>query len=265
MSDPMLIPERRDLVWFRGPDAIRFLNDLISQEIAVLDPGTVVRSFLLGPRGKLDHVLWVLRAEDGAGLVTDGGRGEELATTLGRYRIRVEVEISDPETGALVLDEGVVGPGAWAEDGAAIRAGLPWNGPPLTFLLGVEPAYPLMAGEEWERVRIEALEPRFGQDVDDATIPQETGLVSSSVDFDKGCFLGQELVARIDSRGHVNRHLRALRLTEAPAGTGAEIVAGDKTVGTLTSLAGNVGLALIRREVSPGDEVMIGDVPAVVL
>ncbi|MEX1249476.1 MAG: hypothetical protein WEA57_02205, partial [Acidimicrobiia bacterium] len=84
--EPSLAPAP-DLVWFRGSDAIKFLNDLISQEIGTLDSGTVTRSLLLGPQGKLQFILWVLRDDDGVGLVTEDGRGDELMDTLNRYRI----------------------------------------------------------------------------------------------------------------------------------------------------------------------------------
>ncbi|MEE8489619.1 MAG: hypothetical protein V3S43_04730, partial [Acidimicrobiia bacterium] len=88
-----LAPETPDLVWFRGADTIRFLNDLLSQEIGTMQPGRVTRSLLLAPQGKLDHILWVLRGDEEIGLITDGGRGQDLAATLGRYRIRVDVEV----------------------------------------------------------------------------------------------------------------------------------------------------------------------------
>ena len=93
ITEPLLAPVVPELVWFSGADAIRFLNDLISQEIGDVEPGTVGRSLLLTPQGKLDHLLWVLRGEGEVGLIVDSGRGEDLAAKLARYRIRVDVEI----------------------------------------------------------------------------------------------------------------------------------------------------------------------------
>ncbi|MFQ5948828.1 MAG: YgfZ/GcvT domain-containing protein, partial [Acidimicrobiia bacterium] len=113
-------------------------------------------------------------------------------------------------------------------------------------------------------VRVEAGEPKMGVDVDERTIPQEAGLTDAAVAFDKGCFLGQELVARIDSRGRVNRHLRGIVIGESvlpPAS--AELVVEDKVVGTISSVAESlelrapVALGLVRREVEPGDEVEV--------
>ena len=260
-----LAPIRPDLVWFDGDDAIRFLNDLISQEIAALAPGTVVRSLLLQPRGKLDHLLWVLRGEGRVGLVADPGRGSELAAKLGRYRIRVDVEIEEGTHPTwLMVGESQIVTGQWREESEGLIAGLPWNGPKLTLVTGERPSLAEFSTEEMDRIRIEAGEPLFGIDVDTSTIPQESGLVSETVDFTKGCFLGQELVARIDSRGRVNRHLRKLKFEGAAPETGSEIRFGDRVVGTLGSIAGDLGLALIRREVEPGETVEVAGTPAVV-
>ena len=261
-SEPRLAPATKDLVWFRGVDTINFLNDLISQEIATLAPGSVTRSLLLGPRGKLDHILWVLRGDDEVGLITDAGRGAELAATLSRYRIRVKVDIEEPLSGWLVLGDFDMDASRWHHVDGRVIADLPWHGPRMTLATGEKPDLPQVSEEEMNRIRVEAAEPQFGVDVDDSTIPQESGLVSDTVDFDKGCYLGQELVARIDSRGHVNRHLRRLEIEGPEAEVGAEIVSGDRPVGTLTSVAGDLGLALLRREVEPGSRVKVGGAEA---
>jgi folate-binding protein YgfZ len=113
-------------------------------------------------------------------------------------------------------------------------------------------------------IRIEAGEPQMGVDVDEGTIPQETGLVAETVDFAKGCYLGQELVARIESRGHVNRHLRGLLVHDAIIPPrGAVVSDDDKELGLVTStgesfeLRAPVALAMIRREAEPGDAVRL--------
>ena len=104
----------------------------------------------------------------------------------------------------------------------------------------------------------------MGVDIDEKTIPQEAGVVGAAVDFTKGCYLGQELVARIDSRGRVNRHLRGLVIAEnVLPPVGAEVRSSDRLLGTLTSVAESlelrapVALALLRREAEPGDVVEI--------
>jgi hypothetical protein len=266
IAQPLLAPTAPDLVWFSGADAIRFLNDLISQEIGDVEPGRVRRSFLLTPQGKLDHLLWVLRGDAEAGLVVDAGRGEDLAAKLGRYRIRVDVEI-EQVTGAVWLVVGPydVEPGRWSGDRSALVADLSWPNLTRTLVVGEKPDLAVIDPTTYESLRIEAGEPLMGLDVTDATIPQETGLVAASISFEKGCFLGQELVARLDSRGgRVNHHLRILRFEESVPAMGSDVMAGGSSVGVLTSVADGVGLSLLRRGVEPGDVVTIGDAQAVV-
>jgi hypothetical protein len=266
LDHTFLAPTSPELVWFTGPDAVRFLNDLISQEIGTVGPGEVKRSFLLTPQGKLDHLIWVLRGEEEIGLVVDAGRGEDLAAKLGRYRIRVKVEI-EPSESEIWL---VVGPreqksGRWSGDRAALVADVSWSNLSRSLVVGEKPDLLLMEPESYELLRIEAGEPLVGVDVTDSTIPQATGLVSDSISFNKGCFLGQELVARLDSRGgRVNHHLRILRFVDGAAKTASEISKDGVPVGTLTSAAGGIGLALLRRGVEPGDAVVVGGVAAVV-
>jgi folate-binding protein YgfZ len=260
-AEPHLAPTAPDLVWFSGADALRFLNDLISQEIADMEPGTVRRSLLLTPQGKLDHIIWVLGGGDEIGLVVDEGRGEDLAAKLGRYRIRVDVEI-EPSTTERWLVVGPFGsdPRRWSVDRDGLIADLSWPEVKRTLVVGEKPDLPSMTADEYEVLRIEAGEPLMGIDVTDNTIPQETALVGDSISFDKGCFLGQELVARLDSRGgRVNHRLRILRFV-GPAPEAGEAVNKDgEQVGTMTSSAGEVGLGLVRRGVEPGDEVTVGD------
>jgi tRNA-modifying protein YgfZ len=116
-----------------------------------------------------------------------------------------------------------------------------------------------------EIVRVEHGRPRYGIDLDDTVIPQEAGLNERAVSFTKGCYVGQETVARLYYKGKPNRHLRGLRLSEAvPAG--AELYLGERVVGQLTSSVlspdhGQIGLGLVRREAEPGMRVSIGAAP----
>ncbi|MGH3649346.1 MAG: YgfZ/GcvT domain-containing protein [Acidimicrobiia bacterium] len=243
---PWLAPETPEIVWFGGPDALEFLNALISQELGDMTPGESRRSFLLVPQGKLHFLLWALREEERIGLVTDPGRGDELAAALDRYRIGVEVDIA-PQTGKVWV---VVG--EW--DGFDVS----WPGIERHLVIGERPDLVEGSADEYESLRVNAGVPKWGVDVDEATIPHESGLVASSVDFDKGCFLGQELVARIESRGaNTPRHLRLL----AASGdiTAGDVVSfGGEEVGVVTSAADSVGLAMLRRKVAVGDTVEVG-------
>ena len=273
-----------EIVWVDGPDALAFLDELLSQDIAGIPVGGAAPSLLLAPQGKLRATLWVLRGEDRIGLVADAGRGEIVAGDLTRFKIRVEVDISveagpvidvwGPEAAAALSSIGLDVPPTpgWTQDGDRVVAALPFARIGLARYVTVGIPATDMTGSgavdvtdlAARAVRIEAGEPLMGVDIDDRTIPQEAGIVEGSVDFTKGCYLGQELVARIDSRGRVNRHLRGVVVVSgvSPPG-GAEIFFDGRVVGTLSSVAesgtlgGAVALALVRREVTPGATVEI--------
>jgi folate-binding protein YgfZ len=114
-----------------------------------------------------------------------------------------------------------------------------------------------------EIVRVEHGRPRYGVDLDESTIPQEAGLNERAVSFTKGCYVGQETVARLFYKGKPNRHLRGLRLSE-PLDAGAELRLGERPVGRLGSSVlspthGLIGLALVRREAEPGASLTVGE------
>jgi folate-binding protein YgfZ len=120
-----------------------------------------------------------------------------------------------------------------------------------------------VAPEAAEILRVEAGAPRFGAEMDTATMPAEAGIVEAAVSFTKGCYIGQETVARLHYKGKPNRHLRGLRLS-GPAAPGAALRLGDKEVGTLGSAIvspalGRIGLAIVRREAEPGAELAVGE------
>ena len=277
-----IVPDAFDLVWVEGPDAVRFLQGLLSQEIESMAPGTVARAFLLAPQGKLRALCWVVRDESRVGLAVDAGWADRVIDDLTNYRIRVKAELRredrpvtsvwGPDSTRLV---GLADAERWQESAGVLLAPIPMPGLARVLVVGdvdladVPRAGRLAAAAQ----RVAAGEPEFGRDVDESTIPQETGLVPEAVSFTKGCYLGQELVARIDTRGHVNRRLRSLAITRnvlPPEGAG--VFAGERQVGSATSvtegLASPVALALLRREVEPGSEVQVrwegGAVPAIV-
>jgi len=120
-----------------------------------------------------------------------------------------------------------------------------------------------VAPEAAEILRVEAGTPRFGFEMDTSTMPAEAGIVERAVDFEKGCYIGQETVARLHYKGKPNRHLRGLRLS-APAPTGAVLRLGDREVGTLggscvSPAQGTIALAIVRREAEPGSELAVGE------
>ena len=266
-----VVESTHDLVLVEGPDAASFLQGILSQDIESMIPGEVARSFLLNPSGKLTALLWVLRGSERVGLFTDAGLGATVVESLNYFRIRVKAEVSLDERTTWAL----IGPEAesllevgerWTERNDSILAPAPLVGLPRVLVAGDLPVsgLPRAGSIAMTSVRVEAGEPVMNLDVDEKTIPQETGLVPASVSFTKGCYLGQELVARIDSRGHVNRNLRGIVMTRnVLPPEGAEVWLGDRMCGTLTSVSESLGvmapiaLCLLRREVEPDAEIEV--------
>jgi len=260
------------LIWVTGADAVVFLDSLLSQNVAGIAEGAVARSLLLAPNGKLRAALWVLRDADRIGLMCDAGRVDAVIGDLSRFRIRVDADIVadhrpvwdvlGPETDLVVPSP----PRAWTDDGATLIADVPFAHSPLPrrVVAGSQPSADLVDVAAVTAVRIEVGEPVVGVDLDDRTIPQETGDVAAAVDFTKGCYLGQELVARIDSRGHVNRRLAGLIFTspDSPP-VGSAILHEGNEIGLLTSvaysagLAAPVGLALVRNAVDDNAQIVV--------
>ena len=242
-----------DLVWFGGADAVGFLNDLISQRIDDMTDGEVRRSMLLGPTGSIDHLLWVVADSDRIGLLTDPGRGEDLAAALGRYRIRVDVDIEQE------------GEDVWVVVGSHDGPDISWAGVERHLVIGQRPDFDEMSSDEYESLRIASGEPLWDVDIDSSTMPHETDLVDVTVDFDKGCYLGQELVARVDSRGgNAPRRLRLLIPGDGVLVTGCPVVAPDGEVGVVTSASESLGMGRLKRSAEVGDRVLVGGVTATV-
>ena len=262
------------LVWATGPDAVSFLQGILSQDIEALAPGEVARSFLLEPRGKLNSLLWILRDADRVGIVTDAARHDETVGSLLRWRFRVDVDFVPDRRPVLDVwgprDAGFDTHEGWVDENGVLVAELRRRPVRRRLIAGLEPSEMPERGvvpigrDVVDALRIESGEPRMGVDVDEKTIPQETGLVPEAISFTKGCFLGQELSARIDSRGRVNRHLRGLRMLDPVLPpVGARLTLAGKQVGTLASVAESpallspVALALVRREATPGTQVTV--------
>jgi tRNA-modifying protein YgfZ len=261
----------RDLVTITGPDAFSFLQSLVSQDVDGLDDGAVVASLLLTPKGKVQSSFRIVRVGDGAWLDIEAGFGEALRAALERFKLRVKVEIAVPTEpwGMVAIRDDAFGD----VDAPASSRVLPvgWS-----TTIGVDVIGPRadLAGlaargldaDEYERARVEAGIPRLGPDLDESTIPQEAWLDRDSVSFTKGCFLGQELVARIDSRGHVNRVLRWLRPSDAGIvlAPDAEIQVDGKAVGQVTSAVPGLALGYVRREVDPPAPATVAGTPVTV-
>jgi tRNA-modifying protein YgfZ len=244
----------------RGPDAASYLNRMVSNEVEELPVGDACEALLLTPKARIvaPMVVW-RRAPDDFLLLTEPEAGERLARELLRARFAARCEIGLEEHRSTL----VLGATEHVPDG--YERGLPNAdyGLPAVELVDREPpaeATPI-AEEELERLRILARTPRLGRELDDRVMPAEAGLQDRAISFTKGCYPGQEPVARLHYRGRPNRGLRVLALEggELPV-YDAELTLDGKAVGRVTSAAtdpehGVVVLAYVRREV-PDDATL---------
>jgi folate-binding protein YgfZ len=278
-----------------GSGAVEFLNGQVTNELATLAAGEGRYAAFLTNKGKMLgdlRILAVARREDASAiellLDTERAALQGLFDMIRRFKLGYEVELHKRtvERGMLSL----IGPQAARVAGAdGLDAEEHANAPVevagiealavrtdagidlicdaatterLAAALRERGAQPV--GEEAaECLRIEGGRPRYGFELDETVIPQEAGLNERAVSFTKGCYVGQETVARLHWRGKPNRHLRGLRLS-APAATGHELRLGERSVGRVTSstvspLFGPIALALVRREAEPGSAVSVGE------
>lgn len=240
----------RDVVTVSGPDAATYLQGQVSQDVEAIGERDSAWSLILRPQGKVDAFVRITRAAPDSFLIdVDPNWGEAVLSRLQRFMLRVRVEL------AL---------GQWDHHGyrdetcvdvaAPIVAPVDWGGPG-TDVIG--PSLPRPNREtidevEFERLRIEAGCPAMGSELDENTIPAEAGIVDRSVSFTKGCYTGQELVARIDSRGtKPPRSLHIARGSGVMPAPGQPVHCDGTEVGTLTSTApstdGWVGLMYLKR------------------
>jgi tRNA-modifying protein YgfZ len=277
-----------------GPDAVEFLNGQVTNELADLPAGHGCYAAFLTHKGKMLGDLRILAlagGEDGTPellLDTERAALQSLFDMIRRYKVgyRVELHKRTLERGLLSL----IGPRSaellGADPGPAEHDNAPIEVQGVGSLLAVRTdlgidllcdaaqTAPLVAalnergaasvGEPAaECLRVETGRPRYGVDLDETVIPQEAGLNARAVSFTKGCYVGQETVARLFYKGKPNRHLRGLRLRGGPAAPGDELRLGERVVGQLGSIAesprfGPIALALVRREAEPGTTLAVG-------
>jgi folate-binding protein YgfZ len=262
MSEPFWVMAPRDFVMVHGLDAGTYLQSQLSQELRDMAVGEARWSFVLQPTGKVDALVRVLHSGEHAYVLdTDPGFVEGLMVRLNRFRIRVKVDIEPIEWRCVA----VRGTQVTASTGSvAVPAwwGSEWG----VDLLGPAPAAPSAVAEGdadgYEAARITAGWPKMGADITAESIPGETGLTEVAVSFTKGCYPGQELVERMDSRGATApRLLRALDLTDG-AEPGDRLTLEGSDVGVVTSTAGMHALALVRRSVEVPATVAVHGHPA---
>lgn len=254
----------RAFVGVRGRDAEKLLQSLVSNDVEALEPGGSCLAFVLTPKGRpiADLRIW-REAADAFVLEAEPELQDELAATVRRYRLAARAEIVDDRdrlAAIVVLGGFATPPGVLVAEGplGCDVLGRPEAIAALWRELVAAGARPI-GSEAFEIARVEAGVPRFGAEIDGTVLPAETGLVEQAVSFTKGCYVGQEPVARLHYRGHPNRHLsHLLMLGGAPLAVPAEIAVGDRVVGRLTSVVqppGDVpavGLGYLRLEVEDG-------------
>lgn len=274
MAPALVYADRSDRgkLRFTGPQRAWFLHQILTQDFETIAPGESRPAALLTANGRMVGFMEVVATEDSLLMHFEPELLATLPEAISRYVLATDVEIEDvTESMGLVL---VAGKGALdvvGELGPAITVhetgelGIPaayvWierghvGGVAATVAeKGAVPA----REEQLEEIRIANGIPRWGRDMDDKTIPQEVGIDERAVHYDKGCYVGQEAMAKIHLRGKVNRRLRLLETPE-PLEPRSELVAGTETVGTVTSVAGNRALGLLRYTIYPGDVVKAGD------
>jgi folate-binding protein YgfZ len=237
----------RAFVRVAGPDAADYLQRMVSNDVAGLGVGEACPALVLTAKARViaPLVVW-RRGEEDFLLLTEPELGEPVRELLTRMRLRARCEIEPEEhESALVLGGG---------DG--IATDLP--GAVEVLDAGLEPT---LSADELELRRIEAGAPRWGSEIDERVLPAEAGLDRTHISFSKGCYPGQEPVARLHFRGHPNRTLRVLELEEVPP-RNAELRHDGKTVGRVTSAArrpdGSVAaLAYVRTEVPEDAELHV--------
>ena len=243
-----------------GPDAEDFLQRMLSQDVA-FDLGEAREALLLTPKARVIATMVVLRrTPDDFLLSTEAGLGERVVRDLRRVRFAARVEIEpEPHDALLVFGTKPEGTAYPVEDYGETA----WE----ALDTDLEGPVHLVDGSTLEPMRIRAGTARIGREIDDRVLPEEAGLTGRAVSFTKGCYPGQEPVARLHYRGHANRGLRVLKLdTSDVPPYDAELTYEGKAVGRITSAAvdedGVVALAYVRREVPADAELRAGTATA---
>jgi len=240
-TETFWVPLQRDVITATGADARTYLHSQLSQDIASMRVGETRQSLLLQPTGKLDGIIRVTCVEGETFVLdVDNGCGEAVLARLNRFKIRVKVELSlGRESWVAVRNVQSPLPGsvpAWRCDGTAVDL----RGE------GVEAGIKQGSLDDFEEARIIAAWPTMNVDITESSIPAETGITDVAVSFTKGCYPGQELVERMDSRGSIApRQLRYVVVGDSTV-VGQE-VDHDGRVGIVTSTSGKHALVAFKR------------------
>ncbi|MBK5233779.1 MAG: folate-binding protein YgfZ [Thermoleophilia bacterium] len=266
-----------------GPEAAEFLQGQVTNDVEELASGAGCYAALLDRKGHLQSDLRILRTGEAEFWIdTEGDAGPGVLKHLSMYKIGRKVEVE--AAGRTILS--LIGPGSYEVTGLA--PGGEYNSVTGTFAgvetlvvatdLGLDVIVPddsvdaVTAELESRRavpvseaaaeiLRVETGRPRFGRDMTEASMPAEAGIVEAAVNFTKGCYIGQEPVARLHYKGRPNRHLRGLKFA-APVEAGSVVRLGDRELGSvgtavLSPATGQIGMAILRKEAEPGTTVLV--------
>jgi folate-binding protein YgfZ len=250
----------RQVVRVTGPDRLSWLHSLLSQHVADLQPGQSTEALVLSPQGHVEHHLHLVETGDEVLAHVEPGTAAGLIEFLDKMRFMLRVEVS-------LADDLVVRWHPGDVEGLGTRTGFG------TYLLTASPYDGPWAGVmAHEALRVAARRARLGLDTDHRTLPHEVHWLGSAVHLDKGCYRGQESVARIYNLGRPPRRLALLHLdgsdSELPS-VGDDVLLGDRSVGRLGTAVrhhelGPIALALVKRQVPDDAELVVGGVAAAI-
>jgi tRNA-modifying protein YgfZ len=285
--DGVVLVDRPDLatIALGGADVLAYLHAVCTQHTADLRRGDAAEALLLSPKGRIEFAFRLGVLDGGVLLDTDAEAAQALAERLARFVFRYDVTVGAPVPGAVSLlgpaaAEAVAAAGVLAGPGLVVHrtaVGVDLVGADAPAAAARLARAGVVAGpaELWELVRVAHGLPRAGRELTDDVLAEEAGLLGSHVHLDKGCYPGQETVAKVHNLGQVQRRLAGLRF--APDGPGdlpapgTDLVTGDgRRAGQLRSVVrhpelGPIGLAYVRRVAGPGSPVLAGDHPATVV
>ena len=233
ITSPAIVRRPRAFLRVAGPDAAEYLQRMLSNDVEALGAGAACDALLLTAKARVIAPLRIIRrSDDDFLLLTEPELAERVRAELVRMRFaaKAEIEPEEHESWLVLGGEEVVDE---RPDGDEVDS------------------------ESYERWRIESGIPQWGQEIDERVLPAEAGLDETHISFSKGCFPGQEPIARQRYRGKVNRRLRVLDL-DGDVTPGEEIVHEGKTVGRVTSAVRGVALGYVRTEVPDDAELLVG-------
>jgi folate-binding protein YgfZ len=278
----------RDVVTVTGPDRLSWLDSLLSQSLARLAPGESAEALLLDPSGRIEYVARIVDDGETTWLLMDAGTGAGLAAFLDRMRFMLRVEVADRSADFATigtLGEPVAGTVTWRDPWPAVVAGghqyaavAEHPGAAWTYTETLVPRGEVVVEREaagilaLEALRIAAWRPRAATELDATAIPHEFDWIRSAVHLAKGCYRGQETVAKVHNLGHPPRRLVLLHLDGSQniaVTAGDEVLDGDKPVGRVTAAAthhelGPIALAVVRRATDPAATLTVSTAEGVV-